>query len=152
MSHGSPPLDILLVEDSPSDAMLCRAALAQAGVACRVHHVEHGVDALDYLHRRGAHAGAPRPDLVLLDLNLPMLDGRKVLEAIKGDPGLRAIPVVVLTTSRAREDVDRAYQHHANCYVVKPLDFDHFTEVMREIERFWFRTALLPAAAEGRHA
>lgn len=152
MSNDARILEILLVEDSPSDAMLCRAALKQADIPCRVHHVEHGVAALDFLRRRAAHGAAPRPDLVLLDLNLPLLDGRAVLEAVKADDGLRAIPVVVLTTSRAAEDVRRAYHHHANCYIVKPLEFERFTEVMREIERFWFQTAELPTGGGEEHA
>ena len=138
------PVDILLVEDSPTDVFLAREALEQAKVLNTLHVVSDGVEAMDYLHRRGPYAGAVRPDLVLLDLNLPRKDGREVLAEIKADAGLKRIPVVVLTTSKAEEDILRAYGLHANCYVAKPVDFDRFAEVVKAIESFWFTIVSLP--------
>jgi len=138
------PIQILLVEDSPTDAKLTLTALTLAKVANHVSHVEDGVMAMDFLRRQGAYSSAPRPDLILLDLNLPKKDGREVLEELKNDPGLCSIPVVVLTTSKAEQDVLRSYELHANCYITKPVNFDQFLEVIKNIERFWLSVVVLP--------
>jgi chemotaxis family two-component system response regulator Rcp1 len=140
------PVDILLVEDSPSDQLLAREALAEAAVANRLHIVSDGIEAMAFLRRQGCHHAAPRPDLILLDLNLPRKDGREVLAEIKSSEELRRIPVVVLTTSESEQDVRHAYALHANCYVSKPVDFEAFKRVIRSIEEFWFRTVRLPNA------
>jgi len=140
------PVDILLVEDSPTDVLLAREALEHAKVLNTLHVVDDGVEALEFLRARGKYSGAARPDLVLLDLNLPRKDGREVLAEIKADPSLKLIPVVVLTTSKAEEDILRAYGLHANCYVTKPVDFDQFTNVVKAIENFWFTVVSLPQA------
>jgi CheY-like chemotaxis protein len=137
-------IEILMVEDNPGDVRLTREALKDHKVWNELHVVEDGVAALDFLFRRPPHEHAPRPDLVLLDLNLPKKDGREVLAAIKGDEQLRTIPVVILTTSQAEEDVIRAYQLNANCYVTKPVDFDQFTRIVRAIEHFWLTVVTLP--------
>ncbi len=138
------PIQILLVEDSPSDAKLTLKALTLAKVANQVHHVEDGVQAMEFLRRQGAFGRSPRPDLVLLDLNLPKKDGREVLEELKADPELCSIPVVVLTTSKAEEDILRSYRLHANCYITKPVNFERFIEVIRSIENFWLSIVILP--------
>ena len=138
-------IEILLVEDEPGDVRLTVEALRDARVRNRIHTVEDGVEALDFLHRRPPYADAPRPDLLLLDLNLPRKDGREVLAEIKADPALRTIPVVVLTTSRARDDVLRSYDLHANCFISKPMDFNEFSAVVKSIEDFWLTVARLPA-------
>lgn len=135
---------ILLVEDSPTDAMLTRAALAHHDVRNPLHVADDGVDAMDFLQRKGKYADADRPGLILLDLNLPKKNGREVLADIKADPELKAIPVVVLTTSKAQEDIEKSYELNANCYVVKPVDFNTFTDVIRAIDNFWLRVAALP--------
>src|SRR5215813_9695707 len=132
------PFPVLLVEDSPADVLMTREALAHSQLAVDLHVVEDGVDALAFLRRQGCFAGAPRPGLILLDLNLPRMDGREVLDEIKADAWLRLIPLVILTTSEADEDVLRAYGSHANCYVAKPLDYVQFAQVIRSIQRFWF--------------
>ncbi len=138
------PIEMLLVEDSPADVLITREALTQAKVWNVMHVVEDGVEAMAFLHREGAYTAAPRPDLIVLDLNLPRKNGREVLAEIKSDPALATIPVVVLTTSKADEDICRAYDLHANCYVVKPLDFGNFVEVVRSIEHFWLSIVTLP--------
>jgi two-component system, chemotaxis family, response regulator Rcp1 len=138
------PAELLLVEDSPGDVELTREALDEAKVANRLHVVSDGVEAMAFLRREGRWAGAVRPDLVLLDLNLPRMDGREVLAAIKGDPDLRRIPVVVLTTSEAERDVLAAYQLHANAYIVKPVDLAQFLAVVRSVEGFWLSVVKLP--------
>ncbi len=138
------PIEILMVEDSPSDAQLTIEALHAAKVANRLSHVEDGVEALRFLRRQGQYVDAPRPDLILLDLNLPRKDGREVLEELKRDPSLKVIPVVVLTTSRSEQDVLRSYQLHANCYINKPVDFSQFMEVVKSIEHFWLTIVTLP--------
>jgi chemotaxis family two-component system response regulator Rcp1 len=138
------PIEILLVEDSPSDAQLAREALASAKIANRLRHVEDGVEALQFLRRQGPYGDVPRPDLILLDLNLPRKGGREVLEELKRDPQLKQIPVVVLTTSRAEQDVLRSYALHANCYITKPVDFTQFMEVVKSIESFWLAIVTLP--------
>lgn len=138
------PIEILLVEDSPTDALLTREALTFARMRNVLHHVKDGDAALRFLRREGVHRQAPRPSLILLDLNLPGLSGTEVLAAIKQDQSLRRIPVVVLTTSRAEADVLRAYGLHANCYIAKPVDFGKFAEVVRSINDFWFSVVTLP--------
>ena len=138
------PVELLLVEDNPGDVELTREALAEARVRNRLAVVSDGVEALRFLRREGPHAGSPRPDLILLDLNLPRMDGREVLAAIKRDPALRRIPVVVLTTSEAERDILEAYQLHANAYIVKPVDLDQFLGVVRSIESFWLAVVKLP--------
>jgi chemotaxis family two-component system response regulator Rcp1 len=138
------PIEILLVEDSPSDAQLAIEAMQTAKIANHLSRVEDGVEAMQFLRRQGPYRDAPRPDLILLDLNLPRKDGREVLEELKADPYLQQIPVVVLTTSRAEQDVLRSYALHANCYITKPVDFDQFMEVVKSIEHFWLAVVTLP--------
>ena len=138
------PIEILLVEDSPSDTELTLEALKDFKVRNHVSVVEDGVQAMQFLRRQGPYVQAPRPDLIMLDLNLPRKDGREVLADIKGDDNLRPIPIVVLTTSRADQDVLRAYQLSANCYINKPVDFNQFLEVVRSIESFWLYVVTLP--------
>jgi CheY-like chemotaxis protein len=138
------PIEILLVEDSPSDAEFTVEALKEAKVRNHLSLVEDGVQAMEFLRRQGGYAQAPRPDLIMLDLNLPRKDGREVLAELKADDNLKMIPVVVLTTSRAEQDVLRAYQLHANCYITKPVDFQQFLNVVRSIESFWLFVVTLP--------
>ena len=138
------PIQILLVEDSPSDAKLTLAALKMAKVVNQVSHVEDGVEAMEFLRRQGKYARAERPDLILLDLNLPRKDGREVLEEMKADPDLQMIPVVILTTSQAEQDIIRSYKLHANCYITKPVNFERFLEVVQSIENFWLTVVALP--------
>ena len=137
-------IEILLVEDSPSDTALTIEALKAGKVANTLNHVEDGVEALAYLRRQGKYSNAVRPDLIMLDLNLPRKDGREVLVELKNDLDLKTIPVIVLTTSRSDEDVLRSYQLNANCYITKPVDFEHFIEVIRSIEQFWLTVVTLP--------
>ncbi len=137
-------VEILLVEDSPSDSDLTIAALAAAKVCNRLSLVEDGVQAMEFLRRQGNYAQATRPDLVLLDLNLPRKDGREVLAEIKADESLKTIPVVVLTASQAEKDVLQAYTLHANCYISKPVDFGQFMEVVKALEGFWLSVVKLP--------
>ena len=143
------PIEILLVEDSPSDTELTLEALKDFKVRNHVSVVDDGVQAMQFLRRQGPYAAAPRPDLIMLDLNLPRKDGREVLAEIKADNSLKTIPIVVLTTSRAEQDVLRAYQFNANCYITKPVDFSQFLEVVRSIESFWRFVVTLPPAAKG---
>ena len=138
------PVNILLVEDNPGDARLALEALKENKVANTLHWVDDGVKALDFLYQREPYADAPRPDVILLDLNLPRKDGREVLAEIKDDPDLKRIPVVVLTVSQAEEDILRTYNLHANCYITKPLDLDRFLEVVQQIENFWLTIVKLP--------
>ena len=138
------PIEVLLVEDDPGDVLLIREAFEDNKVANRLHVVSDGVEALDFMRQAGEHADAPRPDLVLLDLNLPRKDGREVLAEVKNDDALRTIPVVVLTTSQAEEDVLRSYDLHANAYVTKPVDFDRFIGVVRQIDQFFVSVVKLP--------
>ena len=142
------PVEILLVEDSPSDAELTVEALKEARVRNRLSIVEDGVEAMQYLRHEGRFADMPRPDLIMLDLNLPRKDGREVLCEIKADDNLRLIPVVVLTTSRAEQDVLQAYQLNANCYITKPVDFEQFLNVIRSIEAYWLLVVTLPPRTE----
>jgi len=138
------PIEILLVEDNPGDVELTREALEESKVHTRLSVARDGVEALAFLRREGAHADATTPDLILLDLNLPKKDGRAVLADIKADPVLRHIPVVVLTSSQAEQDILRAYELHANCYVTKPVDLDQFIRIVQSIEQFWFTVVKLP--------
>ena len=142
--HTTNSLEILLVEDNPGDARLARQGLRQCKIPNNLHIVDDGVKAMDFLHRQGEYTTAPRPDLILLDLNMPRKDGREVLREIKEDERLKTIPVVILTTSRAAEDINKSYALHANCYVTKPLDLLQFLDVVRSIEDFWFGTVKLP--------
>lgn len=137
-------VEILLVEDNPGDARLTIEAMREAKVRNRIIVVEDGVEAMEYLRHEGRHADAPRPDLILLDLNLPKKDGRAVLAEVKSDPALKRIPVVVLTTSSAEEDVIRAYDLHANAYVTKPVDLEQFMKIVALIDEFWISVVTLP--------
>jgi chemotaxis family two-component system response regulator Rcp1 len=138
------PVVILLVEDNDGDVRLTREALAEGRVANQMIVARDGVEALAMLRREGEHAGTKRPDLILLDLNLPRKDGRAVLAEIKEDSLLKRIPVVVLTTSKAEEDILRTYNLHANCYITKPVDFDKFVSVVKTIDEFWLSVVRLP--------
>lgn len=144
--HSAHPrmIDILLVDDDEGDVMLTRKALESGKIFNGLHVARDGVEAMDFLRQTGKHAGAPRPDLVLLDLNMPRKDGREVLFDIKQDPELRSIPVVVLTTSDSDLDITDMYGLHANCYVTKPVDLDKFTKIVKEIKHFWFSVVKLP--------
>ena len=137
--------EILLVEDNPADVRLTQEALKEAAHArTRLHVAGDGVEALEFLHRQGSFAAAPRPDLMLLDLNLPRVDGRQVLAEVKGDPELRRIPVVVLTTSPSEDDILHAYDQHVNSYIRKPVDLDRFLEVLKAIDDYWLGSVVLP--------
>lgn len=138
------PIEILLVEDSPGDVRLTREALRDAKVQNNLHVALDGIEAMKFLGRDGVHAEAPRPDLILLDLNLPRMSGREVLEQIKLDGSLKSIPVVILTTSAAEEDIIRSYQLHANCYITKPVDLEQFIKVVKTIDNFWLAIVKLP--------
>jgi chemotaxis family two-component system response regulator Rcp1 len=142
------PIEILLVEDNPGDARLTREALREARVANRLSHMQDGVEAMAFLRREGAYADSPRPDLILLDLNLPRKDGREVLAELKEDPSLRLIPVVVLTTSEAEQDILRTYELHGNCYITKPVDLEKFLHIVRAVENFWLAVVKLPGRRE----
>jgi len=146
MKRMNQPIDILLVEDNPGDVRLTQEALKEAKLGNELHVVEDGVEAMAFLRRQGAHRNAVRPDLILLDLNLPLKNGREVLAEIKDDPKLRRIPVVVLTTSQSEADIVKAYDLHANCYITKPVDLNQFLTVVRAIEDFWMTIVKLPAA------
>ncbi len=141
---ASQAIEVLLVEDNPGDVRLTREALRDGKVHNNLSVAPDGVEALAFLRREGKYADAPRPDLILLDLNLPKKDGREVLEEVKADPSLRNIPVVILTSSEAERDIAQAYALHANCYVTKPVDLDQFIHVVRSIEDFWFTIVKLP--------
>ncbi|HZU25340.1 MAG TPA: response regulator [Bryobacteraceae bacterium] len=138
------PIDLLLVEDNPGDVRLTEEALKEGRVRVNLNVVRDGADAVDFLYRRGKFRDAPRPDLILLDLNLPKKSGREVLTEVKADPDLRRIPIVVMTTSTADQDIVRAYSLNANCYVAKPVELDQFFEAVRSIQEFWLHKALLP--------
>lgn len=138
-------VDVLLVEDDPGDVLMTQEAFADNKVHNRLHVVNNGVDAMAFLHQEGPYADVPQPDLILLDLNLPKMDGREVLAAIKEDKALRSIPVVVLTTSEAEEDVLRSYNLYANAYVTKPVDFERFIDVVRRIDEFFVTVVRLPS-------
>jgi CheY-like chemotaxis protein len=144
MNENLNVISVLLVEDDPGDVVLIREAFEHNKLYNTLHVVSDGVQALEFLRGEGEHAGAPRPDLVLLDLNLPRKDGREVLAEVKADPDLRTIPIVVLTTSEAEEDIVRSYDLHANAYVTKPVDFERFIEVVRQIDDFFVSVVKLP--------
>lgn len=144
MNQPERVVEILLVEDDPGDVLMTREAFADYKLRNTLHVVDDGEKALQFLRQEGEYADAPRPDLVLLDLNLPRMDGREVLEAVKSDDGLASIPIVVLTTSEAEEDVVRSYSLHANAYVTKPVDFERFIEVVRQIDDFFVSVVRLP--------
>jgi two-component system, chemotaxis family, response regulator Rcp1 len=143
MTGGPVPIEILLVEDNPGDARLTKEALRDARVRNNLHVAPDGVEALAFLRQQGKHAGVPKPDLILLDLNLPKKDGREVLEEIKGDDRLRHIPVVILTTSQAERDIAESYRLRANAYVTKPVDLEQFLKVVQSIEHFWLEIVKL---------
>ena len=138
------PIEILLAEDSSTDVLLTKAALKHAKMSNNLHVVKDGVEVMAFLRKEGQYADAPRPDLILLDLNMPRKDGREVLTEVKADDDFKSIPVVILTTSQAQEDVIKAYGLHANCYISKPVDFEQFTNVVRAIDNFWFTIVTLP--------
>ena len=138
------PIEILLVEDNPGDVRLTQEALRETKLRIELNVAENGEAAIDFLRQKGQHAQAPRPDLILLDLNLPLKNGMEVLSEIKTDPDLKRIPVVILTTSQAEEDIIKAYNLNANCYVTKPVDMDQFIKVVTSIESFWFTIVRLP--------
>ena len=146
--HGS-VIDILLVEDNAGDARLTQEALRDGKVRNALHHVWEGEEAMAFLRRSGKHAAAPRPDLILLDLNLPRMDGSEVLAEIKGDDALKSIPVVILTTSSAEQDILRSYNLHANCYITKPVTMVEFIRAVTAIQSFWLTVVKLPSAPSG---
>jgi chemotaxis family two-component system response regulator Rcp1 len=141
-------IDILLVEDNPGDVRLTREALKEGKVLNTLYVAIDGVDALEFLNKQGRYADVPRPDIILLDLNLPRKDGRELLADIKNNPDLRKIPVVILTTSKAEEDILKSYDLHANCYITKPVDLDQFLDVVKSIENFWFSIVKLPSGGQ----
>ena len=151
MSSGSTPF-IAIAEDNPADVLLVREVLKDSPLWHELHVAEDGAVALQFLKRSGAIIGKPRPDLILLDLNLPKRDGREVLQEVKADPSLRAIPTIILTTSDDESDVCRAYSLHANCYITKPIDFDEFAQKLRSVEDFWLRSVRFCRAAARAHA
>jgi chemotaxis family two-component system response regulator Rcp1 len=138
------PIEVLLVEDSPGDVRLTREAFKDAKVHINLHVASDGTDAMAFLHREGEHSNAPRPDLILLDLNLPKKDGREVLAELKESPTLKCIPVVILTTSASDADIQASYQRHANCFITKPVDLEGFLKVVKSIDDFWLSVVKLP--------
>jgi CheY-like chemotaxis protein len=144
---ASRPVEILLVEDNPGDARLTVEALREGKIRNNLHHAKDGVEALAFLRREGPHAAAPAPDIVLLDLNLPRKDGREVLSEMKRDARLKSIPVVVLTTSEAEQDIVASYELHANCYITTPVDLDKFISIVKAIEDFWLAVVKLPSGS-----
>jgi CheY-like chemotaxis protein len=146
MTSAGRAIEILLVEDDPGDELITREAFEHNKLKNNLHVAHDGEEGLDFLYRRGPFEGAPRPDLILLDLNLPKYDGRQLLEKVKSDPDLARIPVVVLTTSSAEEDILRSYQLHANAYVTKPVDLDPFMKAVRHIDEFFVQVVRLPGA------
>lgn len=144
MSAPNDPVEILLAEDNPGDVMLTKKALEQGKLANNLHVTTDGVDALQFLRQEGEHEDSPRPDLVLLDLNMPRKDGEDVLEEMQADASLRRIPVVVLTSSESEEDIAKSYELNANAYLTKPVDFDGFVEIVNRMEDFWFQVVKLP--------
>jgi CheY-like chemotaxis protein len=149
MVERNGPIEILLVEDNPGDVRLTKEALKEGKVYSNLHTVKDGVEAMEFLRKQGKYKDVPRPDIILLDLNLPRKDGREVLEEIKSDNELKRIPVVVLTTSKAEEDVLRTYNLHANCYVTKPVDLEKFMVVVKSIDVFWLTVVTLPPNGHG---
>lgn len=144
------PANVMLVEDNQDDIELTLAALEDSRVRMQIHVVSDGLSALAFLRREGKYADKPRPDLILLDLNLPLMDGREVLKKIKGDPAFAEIPVVILTTSEDEQDICKAYQLHANCYIAKPVSFAQFTQIIKQIDGFWLQLVKLPGRGVAR--
>jgi chemotaxis family two-component system response regulator Rcp1 len=142
--HPLNPIEVLLVEDNPGDVRLMQEALKDAKVHNNLHVVHDGDEAMSFLRREGKHSGSPEPNLIMLDLNLPGKDGREVLDDIKNDPVLKHIPVVIVTTSAAEEDILKSYRLHANCYMTKPVNIEQFIKVVHAIEDFWFTIVKLP--------
>jgi CheY-like chemotaxis protein len=142
------PIEILLVEDNPGDIRLTQEALKEGKVLNNLSVASDGIEAIKFLQREGDYAKKPHPDIILLDLNLPKMDGREVLASIKSNPKLRRIPVVILTTSKAEEDIIKSYDLHANCYITKPVDLDQFLTVVKSVEDFWFTIVRLPTDME----
>ena len=140
---------VLLAEDNPTDVLLTREALEEAKLRINLHVVEDGVEALEFLHKEGKYVGVPHPDIILLDLNLPKMDGRETLTAIKSDDRLKHLPVVILTTSKDETDIQESYHSGANCFITKPVDFEQFRNVVRTIETFWFTIVALPHENSG---
>jgi two-component system, chemotaxis family, response regulator Rcp1 len=140
-------MEILMVEDSPSDAFIAEEALKRSGGFSNIHIVHDGVEAMAFLRQQGQYFDSPRPDLILLDLNMPRKDGREVLAEVKGDDKFRCIPIIVFTSSTAEQDISKAYELHANCYITKPTDFSKFKELIKTIENFWFTNVTLPPRA-----
>lgn len=147
MSSIGRPIEVLLVEDSPGDVRLTREALKEGKIRNNLSHVPDGVEAMAYLRHEGQYADVPKPDIVLLDLNMPRKDGREVLAEMKADARLKRIPVVVLTTSEAEQDILKTYDLHANCYITKPVDLDQFISIVRSVENFWLQLVKLPREA-----
>ena len=145
VSTRNKPIDILLVEDNPGDVRLTREALKEGKLLNNLYVAGDGIEALEFLRNQGQYALSPYPDIILLDLNLPKMDGRELLAIIKSDPNLRRIPVVILTTSKAEEDIIKTYDLHANCYITKPVDLDQFITVVKSVEEFWFTIVKLPS-------
>ena len=143
-NHAIQPIEILMAEDNPGDARLAKEALSEGKVINNLHVVADGVEALAFLNKEAPYENAVRPDIILLDLNMPRMDGRELLANIKADPVFKRIPVVILTTSKAEEDIVRSYDLHANCYITKPVDLDQFITVVKAIEDFWFTVVKLP--------
>jgi len=143
-SSTGKPINILIVEDNPGDARLIKEVLNEGKILNDLHIVKDGVEAMEFLHKRGEYAKAPRPDLIILDLNLPKKDGREVLAEVKSDQHLKSIPIVIMTTSNAEEDILKSYNLHANCYITKPIDLNQFIKVVKSIEEFWFSIVKLP--------
>jgi two-component system response regulator len=139
------PVEILLVEDNPADVALTGEALQEGKMLNNLHVVNDGVEAMEYLHREGKYQSAPRPDLILLDLNLPKKNGREVLEELRADPALTVIPVVIMTVSKDEKDIYETYRLHANCYIQKPVRFEEFIDIVKSIESFWFSIVMLPS-------
>ena len=144
METAAKPIEILLVEDNEGDARLAREALQDSKVINNIHHVPDGIEAMDFLYHKGRYKNVPRPDLILLDLNLPRKDGREILAEIKKDDNLKIIPVVILTISNDEQDIIKTYNLHVNCFITKPIDFDQFLKVIHSIEDFWLTIVKLP--------
>ena len=144
MNFQNDPVVILMVEDNPTDVLIAREGFSGAQMRNTLHVANNGVEAIEFLNQRGKYAAAPRPDLIVLDLNMPRKNGQEVLAEIKADDNLKHIPVVILTTSKSKDDISKAYGLHANSYISKPVDFDEFTKVVQTIQDFWFSVVTLP--------
>jgi CheY-like chemotaxis protein len=144
MNSPQDPVIILMVEDNPTDVLIAREGFSDAQMRNTLHVADNGVEAIEFLNQRGKYTAAPRPDLIVLDLNMPRKNGQEVLAEIKADDNLKHIPVVILTTSKSKDDISKAYGLHANCYISKPVDFDEFTKVVQTIQDFWFSVVTLP--------